>query len=277
MMSLEHYREMISFLWPSLAVSGAIAVTAGPAGTLVILRRDSLLTLALPQVVAVGIALGLRYNWPPLYPALVVLAVTLALLAWSRSLGKSDVLLPALYIGGLAVSILLIVNAAAHLEELQNLLVGMDVAVLPDQVAYALPILLLTALPSILLWRRWLLLAQAPAAAQIAGLRPARWHLLFLIILSTIVLVGTNVVGVVLVLALLFLPPLAALPWARRLPVMMALSITFGLLSLIIGFIVSNEMSWPFSHSIAATATILFALSHLVRVLPWRNPAPPNP
>jgi ABC-type Mn2+/Zn2+ transport system permease subunit len=271
MMSLEHYREMISFLWPSLAVSGAIAVTAGPAGTLVILRRDSLLTLALPQVVAVGIALGLRYNWPPLYPALVVLAVTLALLAWSRSLGKSDVLLPALYIGGLAVSILLIVNAAAHLEELQNLLVGMDVAVLPDQVAYALPILLLTALPSILLWRRWLLLAQAPAAAQIAGLRPARWHLLFLIILSTIVLVGTNVVGVVLVLALLFLPPLAALPWSRRLPLMMALSITFGLLSLIIGFVVSNEMSWPFSHSIAASATILFVLSHLIRMLPFRH------
>ena len=271
MMSFEHYREMISFLWPSLAVAATIAVAAGPTGTLVILRRDSLLTLALPQVVAVGIALGLRYNWPPLFPALAILALTLAVLAWGRSRGKSDVLLPALYISGLAVSILLIINAAAHLEELQNLLVGMDVAVLPSQVAFALPILLLAALPPVLLWRRWLLLAQAPAAAQIAGLRPARWHLLFLTVLSTIVLVGTNVVGVVLVLALLFLPPLAALPWSRRLPAMMALSTALGLLSLILGFMLSNEMSWPLSHSIAATGTILFALSHLTRMLPWRR------
>jgi zinc/manganese transport system permease protein len=271
MMSLEHYREMIAFLWPSLAVAAAIAGAAGPAGTLVILRRDSLLTLALPQVVAVGIALGLRFDWPPLYPALAVLGLTLALLAWGRSQGKSDALLPALYIGGLAVSILLIVNAAAHLEELQNLLVGMDVAVLPSQAAFAIPILAFTALPSLLLWRRWLLLAQSPSAAQIAGLRPARWHLFFLITLATIVLVGTNIVGVVLVLTLLFLPPLAALPWSRRLPAMMALSTALGLLSLVLGFVLSNEMSWPLSHSVAGAGIVFMLLSHAVHVLStWR-------
>jgi zinc/manganese transport system permease protein len=173
---------------------------------------------------------------------------------------------PALYIGGLAVSILLIVNAAAHLEELQNLLVGMDIAVLPSQAAFAIPILLLTALPPVLLWRRWLLLAQSPSAAQIAGLCPARWHLFFLVILSTIVLVGTNVVGVVLVLALLFLPPLAALPWSRHLTAMMGLATAVGILALILGFIFSNEMSWPFSHSVAAAGIVCVVISHLFRI-----------
>src|SRR5436309_3157318 len=67
-----------------------------------------------------------------------------------------------------------------------------------------------------MLWRRWLLMAQAPAAAELAGLRPARWDTLFLVLLTTTVLLGTDSLGVVMVLAMLFLPSGAVLPWARR-------------------------------------------------------------
>ena len=265
MKSATEYAQLLSFLAPALGAAAALTAAAGPAGVLVVLRRDSLLALALPQVVAVGVALGLRLDWPPLLPALAVVALTLALVAWARLHHRADVLLPALYVAGLALSILVIVHSGAHLAELQNLFTGMDVAVAPADAALAAPLLLLTLLPTFLFWRRWLLLAQAPATAQVAGIHPARWHLLFLATLSTIVLVGTNTLGSVMVITMLFLPALAALPWTRRLPHTMTLATLLGLLSLAIGFVFSTEYDWPLSQSAAAAGLLLAATSLALR------------
>ncbi len=257
--------EMARFLWPSLVTAGAVTIAAAPAGAVVVLRRDSLLALALPQVVAVGLACGLRFGLAPWMPAIAAVASALALVAWARQRHRADPLLPALYIACLAGSILLIVHSAQHLAELQNLFTGMDVAVSPAEAAVAVPVLLLLALPVVLLWRRWLLLAQAPATAQVAGMRPARWHLLFLSLLSAIVLVATDMQGTVLVVAMLFLPALAALPWARRLPGLMVLSVLCGMASLVVGFELSARQEWPLSHSIAAAGAMIACITHGLR------------
>src|SRR5438477_98034 len=69
-----------------------------------------------------------------------------------------------------------------------------------------------------LLCRRWLLIAQAPAAAELAGIRPNRWDALFLLLLTFTALLGADSLGIVMVLVMLFLPPAAVLPWAKRIP-----------------------------------------------------------
>src|SRR6185295_16986933 len=115
---------------------------------------------------------------------------------------------------------------------LQNLFTGLDVAVAWSETAWAAPLLLLTILPTVFLWRRWLLLAQAPGTAQIAGIHPARWHLLFLGTLSSIVLISTDVLGIVMVIVMLFLPAVTALPWTRRLPETMVVALLVGLAAL---------------------------------------------
>jgi len=262
MKAFQEYVDLVRFLAPSLVTATAVTCAASPAGVLVVLRRESLLALALPQVVAVGVAIGLRLNMLPLIPALAVVAATLALVAWERSQHRGDALLPAVYIAGLTVSILLIVHSGAHLAELQNLFTGLDVAVAWSEAAFAVPLLLLMLLPLFMLWRRWLLLAQAPTTAQIAGIHPARWHLLFLATLSTIVLISTDVLGIVLVITMLFLPAVAVLPWARRLPETMTWALVVGVGALAGGFVLSTEMEWPLSQSVAAAGLVLVALSH---------------
>ncbi len=264
-MSFHDDLELARFLWPSLATAVAVTVAAAPTGAVVILRRDSLLALALPQVVALGLAFGLHFQWTPWLPAIGVVALTLSVVSWARQRHRADALLPALYIVGVAGSILLIAHSGEHLATLQNLFIGLDVTATPSEAAVAVPILLALTLPVVLFWRRWLLLAQAPSTAQIAGLRPARWHLLFLAILSAIVLLATGMLGTVLIIAALFLPPLAALPWSRRLPSLMLLSTTAGMTSLALGFELSTRMDWPFSHSVAAAGALLALLSHTCR------------
>src|SRR5207237_4004338 len=105
--------------------------------------------------------------------------------------------------------------------ELPAVFTGIDVAVSPGQAWLAVPTLLGSGLLCALLWRRWLVLSQSPATAEAAGLHPDRWDAAFLCLLATVLLIGTDALGAVMVVAMLFLPAAAILPLVRRVPTAM--------------------------------------------------------
>ena len=253
---------LLSLFAPMLAAASAVGVAGAIAGTFVVLRREALLALAMPQVVAVGAAVGLRNHWPTLPPAILTAAAALVFLVFSRRRGSGPWVLPALYIAGLSISFLVIASKGQDVADLQKLFTGIDVAVAPADAVLAVPILLLAGIALATLWRRWLLMAQAPAAAELAGLHPARWDALFLVLLTIILLLGTNVLGVVMVLGMLFLPAAAVLPWARSVPVAMAAATALSLVFLGVGFVLSNLLQWPLSQTIGGVGFGIVAISH---------------
>lgn len=245
-----------------LITAAALGVAAGVMGLFVLLRREALVALAIPQVVAVGAAIALRFEWPKLPPALAVALIALVYFAYSKRWAASNWIVPSFYVAGLCLSFLIIANHGQDVEELQHLFTGVDIAVDPREALIAVPILLVVGIIGALLWRRWLLLAQAPAAAELAGLRPAVWDTLFLGLLTIVLLLGTNSLGVVMVLAMLFLPAATVLPWIRRLPAGMLACALLALLSLAAGFYLSNRMEWPMSQSVGGVGFVLLVVSH---------------
>jgi zinc transport system permease protein len=287
--ALRQLWELAVLTAPALLTAAAVGAAAAVLGVLVILRRETLSALALPQAVALGSALGFRLTWlavpewlavhvgwPTLPPALVVTAGAVAMLGWARRSPGRDWVLPTLYVGGMCGSVLVVAGAAQHLTDLQNLYVGIDVAVDVHTAEFTVPAALTVGAAAALLWRRWLLLAQAPAAAELAGLRPGRWHALFHTLLAAVVLLGTNALGVVMVLAMLFLPAAAAMPWARRLPPTLALAAALAVVQLVAGFFVSGAVvtDWPLSHCVGAAGVVAVALSHTLAAL--RRLVPPR-
>jgi zinc/manganese transport system permease protein len=246
-----------------LITAGALGVAGSVLGLFVLLRREALVALAIPQVVAVGAAIGMRFGIPTLPPALAVALVALVYFALSRRWGASNWIIPAFYVAGLCLSFLIIANHGQDVEDLQRLFVGVDVAVDLKHLLLAVPVLLVVAVICAMLWRRWLLLAQAPAAAELAGLRPARWDTLFLLLLTIVMLLGTDSLGVVMVLSMLFLPAATVLPWVHRIPVAIAAGAVLSLLYLAIGFYLSNKMNWPMSQSVGGAGFAVLAVSQL--------------
>lgn len=267
------YREIIALLAPSLVTAAATGVAGSCVGTFVLLRREPLAALALPQVVAVGAAVALRFAWPALPPALAAVGVAVVLLAWSRRAGADAWLLPALYVAGLCLSFLVIANSGAHVTELQNLFTGYDVAVDPAQAKVVAPLLALTGLLCAGLWRRWLVLAQAPAAAELGGLHPARWDVLFLCFVALVSVLGTATLGAVMVVSMLFLPAATAMPWAKRVPGALAGATVLAAAFLVAGFVLSVEMQWPLSQSIGGAGFAALLLSHAASRLLRRDVA----
>lgn len=267
---IDHIRADIDtalFLWTTTLTGLALAVAGAVVGTFVLLRREALVALALPQVVGLGVAVGLRMAWPPIAPAVGAVTLMLVLLAWARHRGMGHLALPWAYVAGLCVSFLVIANSGQFVTDMQNRFTGMDVAVDQTQAIRAAGALLAVALACAVLWRRWLVLAQAPTAARLAGLRPAGWDALFLSLLALVVLVGAEALGNILVLVALFLPAGAVLPWARRIPAAMAGAIVVGLATFALGYCASIEMSWPLSQSVGGVGAGVLLLSHLLTVV----------
>ena len=264
-MTWHEWLDLIQLFWASLLAAAALGVAASVIGFFVLLRGEALLALALPQIVAIGVALALRWElqgWQTLPPPLLIALAALAYLVLAKRRGMASWLLPCLYVAGLSLSFLLIANKGQEVSKLQTFFTGVDVAVTPERALIASPILLLVGGVCSLLWRRWLPIAQAPAAAELAGLAPHRWDALFLLLLTITTLLGTDSLGIVMVLVMLFLPAATVLPWARRIPAALAISAGLSLLLLAAGFYLSNTMNWPFSQSIGGVGFAALVVSH---------------
>ncbi len=199
-------------------------------------------------------------GWPTLPMAVAAVVAALLLIAAGRArapdAGTSRagfVLLPSLFVGAICAAMLIVTGSGNHLIEVQTRFVGIDVAIDSHLAEISVPVLLLCGITAAVLWRRWLLMAQSPAAAQIAGLRPARWDWLFLTLLAGAILVGTNALGAVMVL-----------PWARRVPAAIIAATVLAILTYVVGFVLANEYSWSLSHSVGGAGAALFLLSYLV-------------
>jgi ABC-type Mn2+/Zn2+ transport system permease subunit len=264
---------LIRQFWPMLVTAAALGIAAGIVGVFVLLRREALMALAMPQIVAIGVAVGLRTVaigariglssevWQ-LAPALLAAVVGLIYFVQSKRWGAGHWVLPTLYVSGLSLSILIIASRGQDLGELQKLFTGIDVAVDERDAYIAAPILVVAGIICALLWRRWLLLAQSPASAEVAGLRPARWDALFLALLTLVLLLGTSSLGTVMALVMIFLPAAIVLPWCRRIPAALIASASIALLLLAIGFVLSNVMDWPLSQSVGGSGSVVLVLSH---------------
>jgi ABC-type Mn2+/Zn2+ transport system permease subunit len=188
--------------------------------------------------------------------------IAVGLIAWSSRTNARHHILPALFVAGMCLSILVVAGAGAELIQVQNMFVGIDVAVEPAQSMVGAAALLLLACAIAMLSRRWLLLAQAQSSAELSNLHPARWDALFLCLISAILLVATDILGAALAVVMLFLPAATMLPWARGLPRALLLSAAAGVFFLLAGFVVSIGMNWPLSQSIGGVGCAVFLLSH---------------
>ncbi|CAN5629498.1 metal ABC transporter permease [soil metagenome] len=96
-----------------------------------------------------------------------------------------------------------------------------------------------------------------PLTAQTSGVRTNLIHDLLMILLAVVIIIGTPVVGSVLVVALLVLPGVTALLLSQRLDRVIAISVCIALVSAAAGVLLSRK--WVFIPTGPAIVLALFA------------------
>jgi manganese/zinc/iron transport system permease protein len=255
----------------SVALGAALVGTvAGALGSFALLRRQSLLGDTLSHAALPGIALGFlvsgsRSLTPILAGALIsgALAALLVLLLTRTTRIKDDAALGVALSLFFAVGTVLLTYAqrqvGAAQAGLDAFLFGQAAAVLPADLTLIGGVGLAALLVLALLWKEFKAVTFDADFARSLGLPVLALEASLTLLIAVAVVIGLQLVGVILMVALVVAPAAAARQWTRRLEAMVALAAVFGALAGVAGALVSAS-----ARGLATGPVIVLAASALV-------------
>ncbi len=252
-----------SFVVRAVAAGLGVALIAGPLGCFVVWRRMAYFGDTLSHAALTGVALGILLGVDPTVGiAGIGLVMGLLLLGLQQQRRIStDTLLGILSHTALSVGLIVVSFMDTVRFDLMGYLFGDILAVTTLDLAwiYGGGAVLLAALAAI--WRPLIALTvdQDTAMVEGAGRLPVR--LTFMILMALTVAIAMKVVGILLVTALLIIPPAAARRFATSPEGMAAATVLIGGTAVISGISASFIWDTPSGPSIVAAAALLFALS----------------
>lgn len=258
---------MDDFVWRALLAGWALALAAGPLGTVVMWRRMAYFGDSLAHSALLGVTLGLLTGWEMNLSILLVCGIFALLVAWmqSRPTLPSDTALGLLSHVALAAGLVAVSLVGGVGVDLMGYLFGDILATRWQDVVWigTGSALVLGALA--LLWRPLLNISVHEGLARIDGVRVGLIRTLFILLIALVVAMALKMVGALLITALLIIPAAAARPFVRS-PVPMAVLATLtGVVSVGLGMAASLRWDTPSGPSIVLVAGGLFALSGLYK------------
>ena len=258
---------LASFEARALLAGLGIAVAAGPLGCFVVWRRMAYFGDATAHAAVLGVALALAVELPVLPGVLLAaVATALAVAAMTRT-GRlaEDAALGVTSSAALAAGLLLFDATSSRALDLEALLLGDILTVSKADVGVVWGAA--AGICGYLAWRWSALLAETlgPELAAASGIDASRERLGLMLALALLVAVAIQLVGALLVTALLVVPAAAARRLAAT-PEAMAVAAT-GLAALATagGIAAALRLDLQVGPAIVVAAALLFALTSVVR------------
>jgi zinc transport system permease protein len=268
----------IPFLRYAFLVGLLSSISLGIVGSYVVTRRITYIAAAIAHCVLGGIGAALYldkvvgWTWcDPMYGATAA-AILSALVIGLVSLyakQREDTVISAVWAMGMAVGVLFLSKIPAFVDPMSYLFGDILLISRGDLWMVAAMDVLVVAV-GLGFYNKFLALCFDEEYAELRGVRAKAFYLVLLCLTALTVVLLVRVVGIVLVIALLTLPPAVAGYFSRQLWQMMLLAVLFCAIVVGAGIAVSypaNLPSGPVIILLAGTAYLLVAITERV----WRN------
>jgi len=255
------------FMRNALYAGVLTVIAASLVGTWVVMRGLSFMGDALAHGVLPGIAVAFLLGGNLLVGGAVSAAIMIAgvTLASARSRLGEDTAIGLLFVGMLAAGVAIISAGGAYAGDLTTILFGDPLGVTGADLRIVAIACVITVLATVLLYRPFLVLTFSRAKAQVLGLHPRLAHLLMLALVAMVVLTSFRTVGTLLVFAFIVAPPATAALVARRVPVLMAVSVLVGAFGVVAGLLVSYHFGTATAATIAGLSVLTFFVVLTIR------------
>ena len=257
-----------AFVQRALLAAVLVAVVCASVGVFVVLRGlaflgDAIAHAAFPGVV---IAFLLKLNIV-IGGSIAAVASALAIGAVARRSGlKEDTAIGVVFSGMFAVGIVLFSSIRTYTGDLLGILFGDVLGVSADQLALAAITAALVLVALWVIWRQLVFVSFDPIGAAAAGLNTLRYDTLLLGLIGLAIAVSVQIVGVVLVVAMLVTPAATARLLAQDLRALVVGALLVAVLSSVTGIWLSYYVNAASGGTIVLVATTLFGL-----VWTWRT------
>lgn len=258
------------FLRHTLYTGLLIGLIAPLLGSFIVVRRLSLIADALSHVTLAGIAFGLFLEKKlatvfiaPLYSGMAFSVIGSIFIEKLRGVYKAyqEIAIPIILSGGVGLSVILISLANGFNTDLFNYLFGSVSAVSQKDFLSILGIAIFVLVIMVLFYKELFTLSFDEEHATVSGIHSKRIHLLFIVLTALVIAASIRIVGVLLVSALMTLPVAASMRVAKGFKQMIALSITFGEIAVIIGLVLGYYFSIPPGGTIVMVSILLLLIS----------------
>ncbi|MDY0914029.1 zinc ABC transporter permease AztB [Rathayibacter festucae] len=257
----------LDFLQRALLGGALVAVLCGVVGTWVVIRGMAFLGEALAHGMLPGVALATVLGAPVLVGGAVsAVAMSLGIAALQRRGRLSyDTSIGMLFVSMLALGVIIISHSGSFATDATSILFGDILAIAPvDLVLLAVAAGVGLAVAAVF-HRSLVALALDHRIAAVLGLGPRSAQAALVGLVTLAVVASYQAVGSLLVVGLLLAPAVAAGHWTTRIPTRMALAAVLGVLSVLVGLLVSWYAATAAGASVAATALAVSGLSWALR------------
>lgn len=247
-----------------------IGIVAPLLGTFLVVRRLSLLADALSHVTLAGIAFGLlmekqfiTLTLSPIYSGMGFSVIGAILIEKLRSVytAYQELGIPIILSGGVGLSVIFISLANGFNTDLFNYLFGSVSAVSKNDFLMISAISIFILVMITLFYKELLTLSFDEEHASVSGIHASRIHFLFIVLTALVIAVSIQIVGVLLVSALMTLPVAAAMRIASSFKQLIVISIVFAEIAVIGGLISGYYLSIPPGGTIVMFSIIILLIS----------------
>lgn len=249
-------------------VAGLIAaIMASMVGVWLVLRGMSFFGDAFVHGVLPGIAAAVVFDFSPMLGAALAAAAMVAgieLIHRTTSL-KEDTAIGLLFVGMLALGVMIISKSTTYTGSLTSILFGDALGVSHDDIVQEAILAAIIIVGCLALYRPLLALAFDPGKAETLQMRPRATHAILLVLVAAAVIGSFRSIGTMLVFGLMVGPPATASLVARTIPHMMAWSMAIASFSVWFGLILSYHLGTAASATMSLLPILLFFLTLLGR------------
>ncbi|MEX2421606.1 MAG: metal ABC transporter permease [Actinomycetota bacterium] len=255
-----------AFFRNAIAVATLAGALCGLVGVYVVLRGMSYIGHGLSHAIFGGAvaSYALEVN---LYLGAgiwgLVSAVLILLIARRRSIG-ADAAIGVITSASFAVGIVIISVIGSFTRNFDAVLFGNVLGVSTGDVATVGVVAGFIAIAVFLRYRQLLFTTFDPEVADVSGVSTARMDILLAVMLTALITVCMNVLGVTMIAAMLVIPPVVGRLLTDSFHRMLWISVGVGTFSGFVGVYLSYYLDWASGPAVVLTAAVLFVFAYVV-------------
>lgn len=257
---------MDEFIIRALLAGVGVGLVAGPLGVFVVWRRMAYFGDTLAHSALLGVALGFLFNFD-LRLSVIFTAIAVSVLLMYLMRGRTlavDSLLGILAHAALSLGLVAIAFIDNIRIDLMGYLFGDILAVDWQQIIWIWLGAAMIALVITFIWRPLLTITVHEDIARVEGIPVERIQLIFMLLIAVVIALSMNVIGVLLVTALMIIPAASARRVSRTPEQMAIMASLLAITSVLLGLAGSLQWDTPAGPSVVVAATMLFTLSRLI-------------
>jgi zinc transport system permease protein len=248
-------------------IAGLLAsLICGIIGTFVVVNRLVFLAGGVAHAAYGGIGIAFFFGIPYILGTLgfsLIAAMTMtAVVLKARS--RADTFIGVIWAFGMALGVILMDMTPGYNVDLMSYLFGSILAVPDSDLLWMLGLTIVSIIFTVYFYRDLLAISYDDEFARLRGVPVNLLYLLFISLIAVAIVLIIRVVGLILVIALLTIPPYIAEKYSRSLIMMMVLSILFSLLFNFVGLWLSYTYNLTSGATIILVAVMGFLISTIV-------------